>query len=94
MNLGTIRCTEVIMEDNNIMRMKRAIMRKVLKMWEQLTLGLSAKASQKLHPKSTRSVTEKMHIKVLSESTPKSRPVYHPNCNHLNYFYESQELGS
>lgn len=94
MNFSTIQCTEAIMEDNSTMHIEKAIIRKVMKVWEQLIARVLSKLRRSFTRNSSRSLTEKMHIKALSESTPKSRPVYHPNHNHLNDFYETQELGS
>lgn len=73
MNLGTTGCTELIMEDNSIMHLERAIIRKIVKMWEQFLARAECQSFREAENNS-RSLREDMHIKALPESTPKSRP--------------------
>lgn len=93
MNIGTTGCTEAIMEDNGIMCMARAIIRKFLKMSEQFIPRAVSKLHRGFTPNSSRSLTEEMHIRALSLlPNPDLDP--DPNHNHLNEFYETQDLRS
>lgn len=92
MSLDTIKCTDIIMEDNSTMHMGRTIVRK---MWEQFFAKVECQIFREASPKTAAGALQRTCIINLCLSLFQNQDLDpNPTHNNLDEFYETQDFKS